>query len=49
MPKIIAEMLCFPDCCRLNPPFLMFGEISGWGRQSCADFDLDHVNFDLDF
>lgn len=49
VPKLIAETPCFHDSSPLASLLLIFGEVCGWERQSCADFYLYPVNFDLDF
>ncbi|MEG4498102.1 hypothetical protein QUB05_12890 [Microcoleus sp. F10-C6] len=49
VPKLMAETPYFHDSLPLASLLLIFGEVCGWERQSCADFYLDPVNFDLDF
>ncbi|MEG4005545.1 hypothetical protein QUA41_08365 [Microcoleus sp. Pol11C1] len=48
-PKVMAKIPYFPGCSPLASLVLIFGEVCGWERQSCADFYLYPVNFDLDF
>jgi hypothetical protein len=48
-PKLIAETPYFHHSTPLASLVLIFGEVCGWERQSCADFYLYPVNFDLDF